>query len=215
MAVGARGRPADVDHRRVNAAPDGATGSARHVSDLNLANLLTVLRIVLVVPVLLLLLGRAYGFAAALFALAALTDALDGLLARRLGLATRLGAVLDPVADKLLLTGTLLALAWQELVPVWLVALVLARDVLVALGALALQMGVAGFAVAPSLLGKAATAVQLGYVAAVLADAAELLPVMGLLAAWLLPPLVLLTLVSAGTYLAAALRRLSGRAARS
>ncbi|WP_191062323.1 CDP-alcohol phosphatidyltransferase family protein [Geminicoccus harenae] len=215
MAVGACGRPADVDHRRVNAAPDGRAGAARRVSDLNLANLLTALRIVLVVPILLLLLGQAYGLAAALFALAALTDALDGLLARRLGLATRLGAVLDPIADKLLLTGTLLTLAWQELVPVWLVALVLARDVLVALGALALQIGVAGFTVAPSLLGKAATAAQLGYVAAVLADAAEFLPFTGLLAAWLLPLLVLLTLVSAGTYLAAALRRLPDHAARS
>ncbi|HWL68057.1 MAG TPA: CDP-alcohol phosphatidyltransferase family protein [Geminicoccus sp.] len=215
MAVGARGRPADVDHRRVSAAPDGRAGGGRPASDLNLANLLSALRIVLVVPILLLLLGRAYGWAAALFALAALTDALDGLLARRLGLATRLGAVLDPLADKLLMTGALLTLTWQELVPVWLVALVLARDVLVAVGALALQMGVSGFAVMPSLLGKAATAVQLSYVGAVLVDAAEFLPIMNLLAAWLLPLLVLLTLVSAAAYLAMALRRLPGRAARS
>jgi len=102
---------------------------------INAANLLTLLRLVLVPFVILAILEGHHTLALALFAGAALTDVLDGAVARRFGLATPAGAWLDPVADKCLLSGVFLALAGAGTVPWWLVAIIFGRDFYLLAGA--------------------------------------------------------------------------------
>jgi len=93
-----------------------------------LPNALTVARALLVIPVIgLIAIGDA-GVALAVFLVAAATDALDGPLARRRGTTTALGAALDPLADKVLVVGTLAALALRGIAPMWAVLLILGRE---------------------------------------------------------------------------------------
>jgi cardiolipin synthase len=127
---------------------------------LNVANLFTALRLVLVPFIILAILNGNHIRALVLFAGAALTDALDGIAARELGSTTRLGAYLDPIADKCLLSGVFLALAVAHLAPVWLVALVFGRDlyILAAVGFLLWLTPVRRFP--PSVWGKVSTFVQ-------------------------------------------------------
>jgi len=98
---------------------------------LNPANLLTIVRLLISPLVIWVILERRFAAAMALLALAGLSDALDGPLARRTKCVTRLGAYLDPVADKLLLSGSYLALAAVGAAPWWLVALIFGRDLLI------------------------------------------------------------------------------------
>lgn len=96
-----------------------------------------------------------------LMLVAGLSDALDGFLARRYGWQTELGMLLDPLADKFLIAAMCLVFALQGLIPVWLVALILTRDILILLGA-GVYRGVFGdLTVNPSLLSKTNTAVQI------------------------------------------------------
>ncbi len=128
---------------------------------LNVANLFTLLRLLLVPFVIQAILAGRHAMAVALFAVAAFTDILDGAAARRLGTATQAGAYLDPIADKCLLSGVFLALAGAGMVPWWLVAVIFGRDVyiLLAVGVLLLLTPVRGFP--PSVWGKASTFVQI------------------------------------------------------
>jgi cardiolipin synthase len=126
-------------------------------------NALTALRVLLVVPIVMLLLQRQYAPAAWLFALAALSDGLDGMLARRFGWQSRIGGLLDPLADKLLVNACFLALWWLGQLPGWLPALVLARDAVIVAGALAYHWRVEAVDPAPTLLGKASTVAQTAF----------------------------------------------------
>ncbi|MCK7593678.1 CDP-alcohol phosphatidyltransferase family protein [Pseudomarimonas salicorniae] len=126
-------------------------------------NGLTALRILLVPLIVLQLLQRDFALAAVLFAVAALSDGLDGLLARRFGWQTRLGGLLDPLADKLLVNACFGSLWWLGEVPGWLPALVLARDAVIVAGAVAYHWRVAALDAAPTLLGKATTVAQTGF----------------------------------------------------
>lgn len=100
---------------------------------LNIPNLLSLLRIALVPVFLWFLLNEMFLSAIAVLALAGLTDFLDGYLARKLNQTTKLGKMLDPVADRLYIFATLLALSATGYVPWWLAALVILRDVLMLL----------------------------------------------------------------------------------
>jgi cardiolipin synthase (CMP-forming) len=126
----------------------------------NLANLLTTLRLVLVPFVINAIVGHNHMRALALFALAAATDGLDGIAARASGLTTRLGAYLDPIADKCLLSGVFLALAAAGLAPIWFVAVIFGRDfyILAAVAFLLWLTPVRSFP--PSVWGKVSTFVQ-------------------------------------------------------
>jgi cardiolipin synthase len=95
--------------------------------------------------------------ALAVFVFAASTDILDGLLARMLDQRSKLGAILDPVADKVLGFCALALLVWQQLLPGWLLALVLARDGLMLLGAAVVRRKHLEVPKAPSRIGKYAT----------------------------------------------------------
>lgn len=129
-----------------------------------LPNALTLARIALLLPLVLSMRAGSHGAAFALLLVAALTDVLDGALARRYGWQTRLGGLLDPIADKLLVAACFVGLWSVGLVPGWLLALVLARDAVIVGGAIAYQALVAPVPPAPSILGKTTTAVQLAYV---------------------------------------------------
>src|SRR5215212_5453749 len=124
-------------------------------------NALSLVRLFMVPIVVALLLARSDGLAAAFFVLAALTDFLDGRLARRAG-PTRLGQILDPLADRLMLSSVAVVLAVRGLLPVWAVAILVGRDLLALLGSL-----VVGSKIRVNRVGKAATAVLMGAVALV------------------------------------------------
>ena len=126
-----------------------------------LPNTLCVLRIALVPPTVWALGAARYRTALALVVLAALTDALDGFLARRFGWGSRVGSILDPLADKVMLVSLFLALGWLGLLPFWLTALVVLRDVVIVVGAIAYQVLVGGLKMEPTVAGKATTAAQL------------------------------------------------------
>ena len=122
-------------------------------------NALSLLRLFMVPVVVALLLGGVNGLAAALFILAALTDFLDGRIARRAG-PTRLGRILDPVADRLMLSSVAVVLAIRGLLPAWAVAILVGRDLLALVGSL-----VVGSKIRVNRVGKAATAVLMVAVA--------------------------------------------------
>ncbi len=109
-----------------------------------------------------------------LFLAAGLSDAIDGFIAKRLNARTTFGAYLDPVADKVLLTGVYLALATQGLLAFWLVALVVSRDVLIVVGVVLMHRRNALFRARPLLIGKANTLAQIVLVVLALADASGL-----------------------------------------
>ena len=110
---------------------------------------------------------RRYDIALAVLIIAALTDGLDGLLARSLNQKTALGAYLDPIADKLLLSSSFVVLALNRKISWWLVILVLSRDVLLLTSA-AVILVVAGYRLfQPSIYGKLTTALQIMLVFAV------------------------------------------------
>jgi len=128
---------------------------------LNLPNTLTLLRIA-AVPVFLICItyGR-YGAALCIFMAAAITDALDGALARLTDTNTELGASIDPLADKLLMASSFIVLAWVGGVPMWLTILVLSRDVVILLGYLSIYFFAEPIDVKPTALGKANTFFQI------------------------------------------------------
>ncbi len=128
---------------------------------LNVPNLFTLLRLFLVPFVIQAILAGGHVRAVTLFAIAAVTDVLDGAAARRLKLVTRAGAYLDPIADKCLLSGVYLALAAAGMLPRWFVAVIFGRDlyILMAAGIILLLTPVRSFP--PSVWGKASTFVQI------------------------------------------------------
>lgn len=128
---------------------------------MGLANWLTVLRILLIPVFVALLVYRKPGAALVVFALAALTDLLDGYVARRRGSQSRLGAFLDPMADKLLLTASFATLTWLRVLPAWIMIVVVSRDVILMLGALLIHMVGGRIHPRPTWAGKAATFFQI------------------------------------------------------
>ena len=141
-----------------------------------------------------------------LFMLAGLSDGLDGYLAKRFNWTSELGKFLDPLADKLLLVIVFVESAWLGLVPWWLTAAVVARDVLIGLGALVFRFWFGPLRGRPTVLSKINTGVQLLYLFAVMLRAALAFPPHEVLDA--LGLLVLVTTVFSGfDYVAAFTRR--------
>ncbi|HSC09116.1 MAG TPA: CDP-alcohol phosphatidyltransferase family protein [Steroidobacteraceae bacterium] len=133
------------------------------MKNLTLANQLTILRIVLIPAFVLLVVYGYLGAALLVFSTAGLTDALDGLIARRAGQRTSLGAWLDPMADKLLLVTTFVVLTLPGIpltnhLPLWLTVLVISRDIVIVGVVAAINLAVGPRTFRPSLLGKATTA---------------------------------------------------------
>jgi cardiolipin synthase len=148
-----------------------------------LPNAITILRMVLAVPLLWLLARAHYQAALVLALVAGATDLLDGFLAKRYGWQSVLGGILDPIADKLLLSVCFLGLWSSQQLPTWLVAVVIGRDLVVGLGAFAFWRVTGALQPAPTGMSKAATLSQLVLVALVLAHLAGV----DLLQAWVQP----------------------------
>ena len=176
----------------------------------DIPNVLTVLRILLTVPVTWLLLSRQYSSALLLFAVAGISDGLDGYLAKRYGWESRLGSLLDPIADKLLLVLSFLALGWVELIPLWLVALVIVRDLVIVSGAVYYHFQVEPLEAAPSLLSKLNTLVQILLVILVVCDAGPL-PLPDVLVDGLMWTVLATTLASGVSYVVVWTRRAKRR----
>jgi len=136
-----------------------------------LPNAISLLRILLVAPILLLILNNHFAWALLLFFVAGFSDGIDGYLAKRYDWHTRLGALLDPVADKLLVAGTFITLTYTQHIPVWLAAVVILRDVVIVGGAAAYNFIVTPVQGEPTRISKLNTALQLLFLLFVLSRA--------------------------------------------
>ena len=132
-------------------------------------NAITVARVLASLPLFWLLEERHYVAAFWLAIAAGASDAVDGIIAKRFGWQSVLGGILDPVADKLLLTAGFLGIWWNHPELTWLVALVLSRDLVILAGAFAWWRLIGAFTPEPSGISKATTLAQLVFVAMVLA----------------------------------------------
>jgi cardiolipin synthase len=140
----------------------------------NIPNTICVLRMLMVAPAVWALMTSRYALALALVTVAGLSDALDGYLAKRYDWRSRLGGLLDPLADKLLLVSLFVTLAWIGLVPVWLAAVVLGRDLVIVSGGVAYNLVIGPVQPEPSRASKLNTLAQLLFLFVVLL--ARLLP---------------------------------------
>jgi len=165
-------------------------------SVLTVANLLTILRLILIPVFVTVLYYQRFTWALGVFFAAAITDGLDGLVARSFNQKTQLGAILDPMADKLLLVTAFVILSMPRFtltdpIPFWLTAVAISRDVIIVLAAAVINM-TSGFSMfRPSILGKLNTFVQIITIVFFLAaNAFELLT-------WYLPVVYYTTLAMA------------------
>jgi cardiolipin synthase (CMP-forming) len=164
----------------------------------HLPNLICLVRLALIWPTVTALQAGEYRTALALFVFAAASDGLDGYLAKRFNWTSELGKFLDPLADKLLIVTVFIEAAWLALVPWWITAAVVARDVMIGLGALIYRLWFGPLRGRPTRLSKVNTGAQLLYVSLVLLNAAFGVPPGEVLAAMAL--LTLLTTVLSGVH---------------
>jgi cardiolipin synthase len=128
---------------------------------MNLPNILTLTRVLLVPLFVILIINKYFEWALFTFAIAGITDGIDGLIARITHQRTELGAYLDPIADKLLLFSAFITLAIVEIIPSWLVVIVITRDVIILTGFLVMFLTGYHPEIKPSLLSKITTAFQI------------------------------------------------------
>jgi cardiolipin synthase len=127
----------------------------------DIPNLITIGRMLLVPPTTWALVEHHYTLALSLFLVAGVSDGLDGLLAKQFDWTSRLGAILDPLADKALLVACYAALSWTGLLPGWLFALVVLRDVVIVAGAITYHFRIAHLDAEPTLVSKLNTLMQI------------------------------------------------------
>jgi cardiolipin synthase len=137
----------------------------------HIPNIISVIRILLVVPIAMALERQRLALSILLFAIAAVSDAADGFLAKRFGWQSELGGVLDPIADKLLLATVFVTLSFLKLVPLWLMAVAVARDAIIVFGAAAYRMHIGPLTAHPSLISKINTLCQAAFILAVVSRA--------------------------------------------
>jgi cardiolipin synthase len=145
------------------------------------------MRIVLVAPILMSIVQDRFDLALLLFFIAGFSDGLDGYLAKRYDWHTRIGALLDPIADKLLVAGTFIVLAYTAHIPAWLAILVILRDVIIIGGATAYNFLIRPVEGEPTRISKLNTAMQLLFILFVLTRAA-----------WGWPDKITITIIGAG-----------------
>ena len=132
----------------------------------NLPNSLTILRILLVPVFVGLLLYEHYDIALLTLLIAALTDILDGMIARITDQRTLLGEYLDPLADKLLLMSAIITLSVLHFIPIWAVIVVVSRDAILLTGTLVANLTETNIDISPTILGKGTTFAQICYIIA-------------------------------------------------
>ncbi|CAK0740437.1 CDP-alcohol phosphatidyltransferase [Gammaproteobacteria bacterium] len=134
----------------------------------DLPNFITFVRILLTIPFLLALLEGKEGIALLLFLVAGASDGLDGFLAKRYGWTSRLGSILDPLADKALLVSAFVVLTYLGRIPYWLTVLVFSRDILIVAGATAYHFLIGHYRLLPAKSSKINTLFQITLVLAIM-----------------------------------------------
>ena len=176
----------------------------------HLPNIICLLRIALVWPLILSLQAGDFATTLWIFAIAAVSDGLDGYLAKRFRWTSHLGRILDPLADKLLLVSLFLMASWLGLIPQWLTVIAVARDVMIGSGALVYRLVFGPLHGRPMWISKLNTLMQLSYLMGVVLN-----QVSGFPPHWFMQALLWLTgatiLVSGYAYLS----EFTVRAARS
>lgn len=163
------------------------------MSPKDIPNLLSLFRIFLTFPVLYALLERQFWWALVGFAIAGVSDALDGFLAKHQGWQSHLGGLLDPVADKVLLVSVLLVLGGIGLLPAWLVMLAVLRDLIIVGGGLVYHYRIEELRATPSRISKLNTFLQITLVLVTVAHHAGSLSG---LADWVMTALIWTTAVA-------------------
>jgi cardiolipin synthase len=179
----------------------------------HLPNLICLARIALIWPIAMVLIDGNYDLALFLLTVAAVSDGLDGYLAKRFGWTSELGKILDPLADKLLLITLFLVGAWIGLVPWWLTLAAVTRDVAIVAGALVWRLWIGPFTAGPSIISKINTGLQLAYLLGVITHAAARVPPQGVLSA-LAVVIVVTILLSGVNYAVVFARHASGARAK-
>lgn len=176
---------------------------------MTIPNLISIARLVMV-PIVVVLIGQGrWSLAFVIFAIAGVSDAADGIIARRYGLRSELGAYLDPLADKALIVSIYVALAVAGILPGWFAVVIVSRDVIIVSAIAISRLMDRPVEISPLFISKVNTAAQIafaGLVFGMLALYGELGEVLG----YGLYAVAALTVVSAAAYLAAWLKRMAG-----
>ena len=175
---------------------------------MNLPNAITIIRILLIPLFLYKIIQGEMIFATVVYLAAAISDGLDGFIARVWKLQTKLGSFLDPMADKLLVTTSFLTLSVLDIIPLWLALAVIGRDIIIVSGSLLVYLMKNELTIRPQLIGKATTFFQFSYILLVLIQSAASMPFLLKLYG---PMLVLtggLTIISGGVYILDGLKAL-------
>ncbi len=178
----------------------------------HIPNLICLFRIALIIPLVIAMREAQHGQIIVLFSLAAVSDGLDGYLAKRFGWTSDLGRVLDPVADKLLLMTVFITASWLDIAPWWLTAVAVARDLIIGFGAVIYRLWFGPLNGRPTVISKINTTMQRGYLLAVVLASATGFPPREVLEA--LAAVTLVTILASGTeYVARFTRRACAHAA--
>ena len=175
---------------------------------MNLPNAITIIRILLIPLFLYKIIQGEMIFATVVYLAAAISDGLDGFIARVWKLQTKLGSFLDPMADKLLVTTSFLTLSVLDIIPLWLALAVISRDIIIVSGSLLVYLMKNELTIRPQLIGKVTTFFQFSYILLVLIQSAASMPFLLKLYG---PMLVLtggLTIISGGVYILDGLKAL-------
>src|SRR5690606_41332510 len=178
----------------------------------HIPNILCLTRIALIAPLISAMLEGRQALILVLFGIAAVSDALDGYLAKRFGWTSDLGRFLDPAADKLLLMSVFITAAWLDIAPWWVAAVAIARDVTIGVGALIFRLWFGPLHGRPTAISKVNTAMQMAYLLALILASASGFPPRGLIEV-LAAVVVLTTLVSGVDYVGRFLQRAFARLA--
>jgi cardiolipin synthase len=162
----------------------------------HIPNLICLLRIALILPLVIAMREGQHERIILLFLIAAVSDGIDGYLAKRFGWTSDLGKVLDPVADKLLVVTVFITAAWLDIAPWWLTAVAVARDLIIGFGAVIYRLWLGPLHGRPTVISKINTALQFTYLLAVVLASATGFPPRELLDA--LAAVVLVTILASG-----------------
>jgi len=178
----------------------------------HLPNIICLVRIALIVPLLQAMVAGEQALILVLFSIAAVSDALDGYLAKRFQWTSDLGRILDPMADKLLLMSVFITAAWLDIAPWWVATVAVARDLVIGFGAIIFRLWFGRLRGRPSVISKINTGMQILYLLAVILASAIQLPPREVLDA--LAVVMVITTVASGTdYVLRFMRRAFAQAA--
>ncbi|MBK6672089.1 MAG: CDP-alcohol phosphatidyltransferase family protein [Proteobacteria bacterium] len=178
----------------------------------HLPNIICLVRIALIVPLLQAMVAGEQALILVLFSIVAVSDALDGYLAKRFQWTSDLGRVLDPLADKLLLVSVFITAAWLDIAPWWVATVAVTRDLVIGVGALVFRLWFGPLRGRPTIISKINTGMQILYLLALILASSIQIPPREVLDA-LAVVMVLTTVASGVDYVSRFLKRAFAHAA--